>query len=325
MLYRLFNTNTVFTIFIVVILTIVLWIPAFFVEPVTALPFPVSPGYSFIVNSLGGIGIISGIISVVLVIMGALLLNSILDDYDVLPKNSSMAAFIYILIMSGSKEFVYLNPALFSNFFLILALGQLFRIYGKQDSFAPSFNTGFFIAIASFFYFPVVFIFLLVPLSFIIYRQFSWREWLISLIGLVLPYVFLATWFFWNDRFLLKYNEYLNSLKIIDRGNLVFDTIFYIQAGFFIFVLLMAFFRMIGALNEKPIRIRKAYSILIWFVLLGNGVFMFSKNYSFPGYCFLMLPATAMISGYLLLTKKAILAEIILWLLSISLIIGRIL
>lgn len=323
MLYRLFNTNTVFTISVIVILTILFWIPAFFVEPATALPLPVSPGFGFIVKLLGEFKIISGIAAIGLMVLGALLLNSILDDYDVLPKNSSMGAFVYILIMSGRHDLVYLNPALFSNLFLIISLGQLFRIYGKQDTFAPAFNTGFFIALASLFYFPAILMFILVPVSLIVYRQFSWREWFISVIGLILPYAFLATWYFWNDVLFIKYGEYLNSLKMIDFRNLTFNTYFYIQAGFIAILMMLSFFRMIGALNEKQIRIRKAYSILIWFVFLGLGVFLFSGNYSFPGYCFFMLPAAAMISGYLLLTKKALLAELILILLSVSLIVGR--
>lgn len=323
MLYRLFNTNTVFTISIIVLITILFWIPAFFVEPAAALPVPASPGFGFIVNWLGGLKIICGIVAIGLTVLGSLLLNSILDDYDVLPRNSSMAAFIYILVMSGQSNLVYLNPLLFSNLFLILSLAQIFMIYGKQDAFAPSFNSGLFIAIASLFYFPAILMYVIIPVSFVIYRQLSWREWLISLIGLFLPYGFLATWYFWNDTLPVRYGEYLVSLKMIDAKNLIFNSYFYIQVGFLAILVLLSFFRMVGALNEKPIRIRKAYSILIWFFILSSGIFLLSDNFAFPGYSFFMLPVAAMISAYLLLMKKKMFAEIVLLLLFLFVIIGK--
>ncbi len=323
MLYRFFNTSSLLTIILLGISVLVLWSPAFLGNHTQVTYNPVSPFYNFIFRYIGSLEILSGFVCVLMIFFQAIVLNGVLDDYDILPKNSSMAAYVFVIVASARNEFIFMSPFVFSGLFVILALGQVFSMYGKKDAFAPAFNSGLFVALASMFYFPVIILFFLVLISFVIYRQFFWREWLISIMGLILPYLFLASYYFWTDQLYLKHLEYMNAFKFIDLKNLIFDKIFYFQAGFVALLLLISFFRLIVAYNEKQIRIRKAYSMLIWFFLVSVFAFLFSANYSFPGFWFLIIPVSAVVSGYFLITKKTGFAEIMLMLLFASLIIGR--
>lgn len=323
MLYRFFNTSSLLTIIVLMVSALILWIPAFMGIQHSVYYNPVSPLFNFINQYIGSLEIVSGSVTLVLIFLQAIVLNNILDEYDILPKNSSMTAYVFLIIASSRSELLFLNPFIFSGLFLILSLGQIFLMYGKQDSFASAFNAGLFISLASMCYFPTIFVFILVLISFIIYRQFFWREWLITIAGLFVPYLFLATYYFWTDQLAFKYSEYLNAFKLISISELVFDKIFYIQAGFIALIVLFAFFRLIVAFNEKPIRIRKAYSLLIWFLFVSFAIFIFSGNYYFHGFWFLIIPVSAILSGYFLIMKNTGFTEIILMLLCASLIVGR--
>jgi hypothetical protein len=177
-------------------IAILLWLPGLlhYREPiVTGKSMPL---YEAVVFLLAGVPYLPTIVGVVLVILQALLLNGIINKNELLPVRTNLPALFYVLLMSSYIELQTMHPVLWSNLFLLFALDRIGTVYLQKTVFSQAFDTGALIAIASFFYFPAVVFFLFLWISLLIIRPFIWREYLISMIGLVLPYVFLFTWYF---------------------------------------------------------------------------------------------------------------------------------
>jgi hypothetical protein len=171
-----------------------------------------------------------------------------------------------------------LNPVLFSTLMLIIAFHNLLGIYSEEDAFEKVFNSGFFIGLASSFYFPAIFFFLFIWVTFMVFRLMNWREWVIALLGLVTPYLFIFTWFFFNDELvalLLAYRDYFTSISFM---NYQLDTRWgtYFVIAIMALMTLVAIFRVIAGINEKTILIRKKIWAIMWFTIIALLIFNIS-------------------------------------------------
>ncbi len=157
------------------------------------------------------------IISGLIIFFQGLYFNYLINYYKILPKSSYLPAFSFIIVSSLFVEFMLLTPPLIANTFLLLALGRIFAWYKKEKVTAAIFDTGFLISIASLFFLPYIIFFVFLLASITILRPFSLREYMVAFIGLLLPYYFLAVYFFWFNQL----PEFLNTLIITE---LSFDT-----------------------------------------------------------------------------------------------------
>lgn len=312
MLIKIFGSNSIFSLVILILLTAVLWSKMFFAENVFMGYMPVSPFYNFFVSNFSGMIIISSFITFSLVFFQALLMNNILVENDLLPKKTYLAAFLYVLFTASFSDIVLFHPFIFSGILLTFSLMYLLKLYGQSEGYSMVFNIATLVSLSSLFYFPsIVFIFFIWA-CFIVYRLFAWREWFISIIGLALPYLFLGTYYYWTDRLQLKMDEYLNAFQLINFHNFTPTLSAYIFIVFAGLLLLIAFFRLIKLIGEKAIRIRKLLSIMIWLFLISYVSMVLSPNYGIMGYVILLATASILISLYISNIRKPLRAEIIL-------------
>ena len=171
MLTKLFNSNSISSLAILIILAIVLWSKAFFNIIPIFNTIPVSPLYKFVFNFLHEYKILSAFIALALIISEALLLNHVLRANDLIPKNSYLGAYIFIIISSLFSDIILLNPILIINIFIITMIGMFLPLYEKREAYATVFNMGTLLSVASMFYFPSFILILLIWVGFIIFRN----------------------------------------------------------------------------------------------------------------------------------------------------------
>lgn len=145
-----------------------------------------------------------------LVFFQALYFNYIMNHYKVYERSSYLPAFSYILISSLFLEFMLLTPALIANTFLLMALSRVFGFYKKESALSLIFDASMYTSIASLFFFPYAVFFIFIIASIVVLRPFSLREFLIAIVGVVLPYYFLGVYFFWIHQL----PEFLHTLII---------------------------------------------------------------------------------------------------------------
>jgi hypothetical protein len=317
MLTKIFGSNSIFSLIILIILTVVLWSKMFFAENIFPAYIPASPLYNFFMTNFSGMIIISSFIAIILVFFQALLMNNILVENDLLPKKTYLAAFLCVLFTASFSDIVLFYPYIFSGILLTLALMYLLKLYDQSEGYSMVFNVATLVSLSSLFYFPSIVFILFIWACFIVYRLFVWREWFISIIGIALPYLFLGTYYYWTDRLQLKIDEYTNAFSIINFHDFTPSLSAYIFIVFTGLLLLVAVFRLVRLIGEKAIRIRKLLSIMIWFFLISYLSLVLSPKYGIMGFVMLLAPASVLISIYLSNIRKPIRAEISLYIIII--------
>ncbi len=207
---RIFRTNVVLQIFIILIVAVLMWIGVF-IHP---RPTPIEGGgqlYYWLTGLLSPLA--STIIAFVLVIVEGVLLNSMLYRHKMMTQSSLMPLLFYIIAMSIGRP--TLTPMLLGSLFLIIGMSQLMltttllsldldKIFGASAS----------IACATLFC-PAMAVFL-VPLiaNMFNFSLYGWRDWTMLILGILAPYIVLETYYYMVDE--LFYRNYLILYGLTD-------------------------------------------------------------------------------------------------------------
>jgi len=251
------------------------------------------------------------ILSFLLLIGQSILFKMLLSSNDLSPKNSILPSFLYVLLMSSFAGFQSIHPLLFANFFLIAALQIILTTYSKPDGYEQVFNATFFVALGSMFYFPVVFFIFFIWLVFLVFSLLKWREWIISLLGFITPYLFLFSYYFLSNTFENKITSYLVFFKKVDFHIPHLSISNFIFLGVLALFFIFSFFSLSSRLSEKSIFYRKKVIVLIMFFIIAFLSLFFAKDFFVFHLCLLFIPFSFLFSKYILQVKKFIISEIL--------------
>ena len=232
-------------------------------------------GFSFIVNQ---------IITLIVVLLGALFVNFLVIEQEITSKTNYLPAFFYILFSFSATTKIAVEPILVANLFVIPALYFLINSYRKDYALMDVFKSGIFMGLASFFCIHYISAFPLMFIALFILRPFNWREWSIMFIGLVTPlYIYVSICYLTtNDAFVvfemikeatsslqkLIISEYYLAFILMSGLTLVFALFHYFSKGFggkvktqktkyvllwmLLFCLLMVFFEQVSDMILLP-------------------------------------------------------------------------
>jgi hypothetical protein len=323
---RLFKNSTGIQLVIILITMFLLWIPAFTTCHAMPLPELITPAYGFVYHLLGDMPVLFTIIAMILLLGGAILLNTLLSDFGITPKNSYLTAFIYIVLMSCSVDYLTLHPVLIINILIIILLRMIFIANQKEDSLKEIFAAGILSALCSLFVFKSAGLFIAVWFFLIILRIYSWRQWAANLFGFTSVYLYVFAWYLFTDKFIIKFQLYKNvfqSLKVF-HGWMSLSVYEYILLGTILFLLLIAIMNFLIEVNDKIINIRRITMVLFWLLIISAvSVILYLSNPVFD-FAFILLPVSVLISLYYSSLKKSLFGEIILLLLIVSIVLCRI-
>ena len=217
-------------------------------------------------------------ISIIMAGLGTILLNKIFNKNDFSNKNNYIPSLLYVLFLSLSHSFYFLDGLSFAQFFIILTVVQLFQLNQKEDGRKAIFNAGFFFGIACTF-FPILFFgwpFLLFMIW--VNRPFLIREAAIAIIGVITPSLYAFT-------FVLLFDVQLD-ITVFNSSS---EEVFIIDSSVYIITLVLFFLLGLKTLFNKiqigSIRIKKLFRILfflsiLFFILLLVDIIFYDKSNS---------------------------------------------
>nr|NQU92900.1 hypothetical protein [Bacteroidota bacterium] len=198
-----------------------------------------------------------------------------------------------------------------------------FNIYGKKEPYSQVFDAGFLIGLVSLMHFPSLFFILFLWMCFIIYQIFYWREWAISFIGLITPYLISRAVLFLYDKLILDTDNFIRPF--VELQPLVFKSTPYVYIiwGLFTLLFLISFRPFIRGLTERTIDVRRKYKIVIMFFLMT----LLTVTYSGGGVklhiTLAAIPVSAFMTSYISKTKALFLSEVIITLILIVIFAGK--
>lgn len=255
--------------------------------------------------SNGNYSIVWGIY-LVLLFSQALLLNRIVNKYRLLSQLSFLPSFGYVLLVSLFNDYLFMSPAFFANFPILFMLDKTYESY-NDESYRHLFDIGFAISIASLFYLPtfILVIFLMVALA--TTRIFNWREWTVSLAGVLIPYFLMATYFFWFDQFgefvFQHFGSTASSQLSINKLELVVKLLILL----FIIMVTMFFFQI--QFLKTIVQTRKYLTLSVYLLAISVMAFLLISHFSFEPVSLSLIPISIFFSYTVFKLNNSLTAE----------------
>ena len=318
MFIRFFKSNNASALLFLPLIAIVIWVFGF-IHPIVLPVKHTMPLYELIAGSLTNIPWLSCLIGLLLVIGEAFLLNFIVNENEVLAKQTYLPALFYIVFMSNNNAMLTLHPLLFGNLFLLLAMQKLLSSYRKDSAFSQAFDAGLLISIATLFYFPFVVFLPLLGIGLIILRPFNWREWVISFIGALIPYLFVITFYFFYDKLDYLFLDKMFYQFIREKPSLDLSKSFYFMMGVGWLLILFSLGKILLGVGIGSQRTKKSIIFLVWFFFLSAISILIAPEISTKYFSALAIPTAVFCANYFSNIKKDWWAEFLFLLLISSL------
>jgi len=288
-----------------------LWVMAFLKPPAMPAPFGPVPLYKLAYDLLADHRLAATMIAFFVVMAETYWLSRILSDHELVLKNSSLSALVFIVMASSIPEQLTLTPINIALGFMILIIYHLLISYNKPEHLDRIFAAGFFTAVASMFYLPFILWFVFVIISFLVFRAGNWRAWMAAFLGLITPFLYLAVYYFWNDQLLensASFPAFFRQFTIFPQNT---GSGFRVISGFTLLIAIWGIVRFRRG-PQKTVEIRVKTNILLWTIVFTIISFLFSGPVAIF-HAALALPALAMlITGALLNLRRTRPAEILL-------------
>lgn len=283
-----------------------------FSGPYMRLLLPVPPVYIF--TPLANI-IIAGII----VFIQALLVNFLVNRYNLLGKPTFLPALMYITVSGLFTPFLVLSTPLLCNFLVIWMLFRLFSFYKSNDAKSPAYDLGMMIAIGSVIYLPFNYLFLAIWAALLLFRPFNWREWLAGIIGYATIFFFLGVYYYLNDNLPDLYTTWLplgtkfpESIHINYYNYLVLIPV--------LLILVLCFFKLQQNFFKSYVQVRKSFQLLFFVFVIAALSFYTKAAFHLNHFLLCGVPVAVFFSYYFLYAKRKWFYESLFYLLLISII-----
>lgn len=318
MLLNIFKSNQRIAGVGVVILSVILWIPAYFKQ--SAIVINSQLPFSGVFNFLHEKHWINITLTSILIGGQAIFLNYLVNNNKLLKTNSYILAFFYVLLNGACYLVFSINAIVFANTFLLLGLHQLFRLYNMTDSASVIFNAGLFFGISTLIYPPLIVIFPLIWISLSYLRSPNTKDFLVAIIGVLLPFVYWVTYLFLVDEFDAFNNDFIYQQQIINQEVITQSFLYFF--GALGVILLMALLSSFSFLNRTVVKTRKLFVLILLLLLLSLPVLFFNEKDYIALFLVLTLPVSIVVSNYVSNLKKSWQAELLTLLLLTAIVIS---
>ena len=202
-------------------------------------------------------------ISLVVILIGAFMINFLAIDQEITLKTNFLPAFFYILMAFSAGTKGAIAPVLVANVFILPAMYFFIKSYRQDFVLSELFKAGLFLGIASFFCIQYILLFPLSFISLIILRPFNWREWVVLFIGIILPlYIYLSICYLTNNNVFGVLTMMKEAISTMQK-----PIISEYYVGFLFITILALIFAIIHYLGKGfggKVKTQKTKYILLW-------------------------------------------------------------
>ena len=306
MLLKLFRSNKTLVILILPIFIAVIWFPGFQKQNVRLFPLEQYPGLlykAFIVFTANNI-LASKIVALLFFLLIGILIVRLNTKYFFIPVRTQLPAVIYMFIVSSVVVLQRFNPVIVSSLVLILVIDRIFGSYKYEGLAYHFFDAALLVSFSSMIYINSLFFISFIWIGLLLLRSFNWREWAFSVIGLLLPYIFLCVYLYATDR---SIDDLLISTirKNFEVGLQLSDKIAdikFVLIALTLLTILTSFF-MIHKFDTKKTYARKYFLFFLWMFIILTILFILLPSFGIEYILIVAIPLTYLFSHYFVFIK----------------------
>lgn len=224
-----------------------------------------------------------------LMLLEALLFNTILVENQIVGKVGTMGGFVFILLMNLSRTQANFYPFALAMIFILLVMRELFNTYLAQKPELGLLKAGIFIALASMCYFPSIILVLWVLVALPILKKGSLRLELIPITGFLFTYFlyFSGVYLFGDFLSMIEgYGDWFVDLELSVEG---FNLKNIILLSFIIVSVILLYFGGGSANFEKTVAVRSKMTVSMLLAAFALILLFLGGNILLNGMVFLAL------------------------------------
>jgi len=238
-------------------------------------------------------------LAAVLVLIQAVLVNYLINHYNLLGKQTFLPALMYVTICSLFTPFLMLSQPLICNFLVIWMLFKLFSLYKGDEALSTTYDLGMIVAIGSLIYFPFIYLFLVIWIALVLFRPFNWREWVAGIIGYATIYFFLAVFDYMNNRINQFYKIWL-PLGTKFPDHIYINYYNYLVLIPVIIILLLCFLKLRQNFLRSYVQTRKSFQLLFFFFIVAGLSFYIRADFNLNHFLLCAVPGATFFAYYFL-------------------------
>lgn len=307
---ELFKNNQFFITLLMIPYTFLIRINSWINPKAYAVQEYDTPFAAYIFNEVIPSPIWQSLLACFLVFLTANFLNRLVIQNRMSKAQTLLPGLFYILITAGMPSGMILSPAMISVCFIVLSLLNLFRTYKNKESAVHIFNAGFYTGIATLIYPASLFLWFFCFIALLNLRSFKVSEIIISLSGLLVPFLLLGTYYYWNDEYGLIYNYFQ-----LDKGIIGVFSQFSLETGLYLLSIAIIVVYTILRYNtytmKTAIQVQKKVDIMYWLMLFSLLMLFFTNGISATHFTILAIPFAFFIGVSYEKIKNGMVAELL--------------
>jgi hypothetical protein len=313
MLVKFFKQNGPGVILLIALISVALWTVRFIHPPVTAgssFSSGSMPLFDLLMKIAGkDVHVRLTIAFIMVAVMAFLLVNFNTTNFFI-NERTYLPALIYFLAGGLFPGYQSLNPVIPASIFLMLATIRIIGAYRKQGVANNFFDAGILISTGSLFYADLIWFGLLLIIGIALIRTVAVSEIALSLLGLVTPYLITFGIYYVAGKDVRTLVDLITGNLFINASGYLFPRLTIVALIFTSIFIVVSLAFLITLLNNKKIKSRKIFSLLIWMFLISLAVYILLPSVSVDIVWITAIPASYILTHYLLFYKKKLVPEI---------------
>ena len=262
--------------------------------------------FSPIDNFTSNLDFVRVLISLVLVIIIAGLVQIVNDRFMFIRVRTKLPSILFVVIVGGFTDLHTLHPVFPATIFLLLAIYSLFDTFEKTKPYSNIFNAGFFIGIGILFYLNLIVILpaFLIGIA-LLTRESSWRKYVILLIGIFVPVFFAFSYAVLTEQIpeMLKITTSVNHIRTNIPLQLFLSVL--------ILLTLTGSVKIMQQYDSKKVSTRKYFAIFLIIFVLALVSLAFIPVTSQEILIIIAIPITYLISNLFVFMKRRFWSELL--------------
>jgi hypothetical protein len=322
MILNLFRKNTFGNLILLILIILSIWVPWLIDQTKTPLIFDDQlkmPLYQALLYFINRFPLYSDVLGILLIFTVSILLTRQNKDFLILEGRSYYLPLFFVLISGSYLPLIRIYPALIASLFLILAVNRIFTSYHDLKIGNYFFDAGVLISIGSLFYFPLIFLGIMLFVGIILLRPIHLREWILSIVGLFMPYLFTWSFYFLTDQSTLFFNT-LRANSSLDNQFQYLDLSHYLLYSFLFLLAIPSGLVMMYQSGTRKVSTRKFLRFHFWLTIFAALVMFLIPSIAMQMLPILGIPLSYLYANYFYTIKKSLLGNILLTVIFILLI-----
>ena len=273
------------------------------------------PLYQLVSRLLEGREFLSKVMALGLLVIYALLLSRLNMKFILLKSRTYLPSFIFLLVVSSYLPLQQLNPAVFAGIFMGFAIEAIFGTFKKEGLAYEYFLASFLISTGSLFYARGAYLMLIIWIGLSLFRNIRWREWVFTILGFLVPYMFMFSLYYLNGQELMPRWQEMITNFIPDHDFSYLNKYYILFYAFIALLILLASRKMISNYQGLKIYVRKFYRLNFWIFAITLIVYFSLYSRSVELVYFIGFAVAYILSYYFINLRSKLIGEILIGLL----------